>query len=322
MRRILILVSLCGILILSSSWGFFAHKCINRSAIFTLPEGMIGFYKRNISYLTDHAVDPDKRRFMDTSEAPRHYLDVEAYEENIDSIPRKWTDAVHKYGLPRLNSNGILPWQIQRSYYRLVDAFKARDSSRILICSAFLGHYVADAHVPLHTSQNHNGQLSNQVGIHAFWESRIPELFAGKYNLFVGPAQYINNPLNEAWKTVTHTHHLADTVLLTEAALNKSFPSDRKYSYSRRNNQVMKQYSLAYASAWHNNMHHMVEQQMRQAILMVSSCWYSAWVDAGQPDLENMPQKKSSAAAQRAAAEEYKKLTRKFNEGEIRGREN
>lgn len=322
MKRILILVACCCILLLSSSWGFFAHQCINRNAVFTLPEGMNGFYKRNVRYLTEHAVDPDKRRYMDTAEAPRHYLDVEAYEKNIDSIPRNWDDAVRRYSLPRLNANGILPWQIQRSYYRLVNAFKARDSARILISSAFLGHYIADAHVPLHTSQNHNGQLSNQVGIHAFWESRIPELFARKYNFFVGPAAYVSNPLKEAWRIVTRTHHLADTVLSTEAALNQSFAQDRKYSYSRRNSVVMKQYSVEYTKAWHDRMHHMVEHQMQQAILSVSSYWYTAWVDAGQPCLENMPQKKSSAAAQRAAAEEYKRLTRKFNEGEMTEREN
>nr|MDQ3047944.1 S1/P1 Nuclease [Bacteroidota bacterium] len=32
------------------SWGFFAHKKINRMAVFTLPSGMIGFYKQHIEY--------------------------------------------------------------------------------------------------------------------------------------------------------------------------------------------------------------------------------------------------------------------------------
>ncbi|WP_245869828.1 zinc dependent phospholipase C family protein [Pedobacter ginsengisoli] len=116
---------------------------------------------------------------------------------HIDSIPRKWDDAVQKYGRDRLAKNSILPWQIQRSYYKLVNAFKAKDSLKILIYSAYLGHYIADAHVPLHTTQNHNGQLTNQVGIHAFWESRLPELFLQDYNYLVGQARYIENPLTE-----------------------------------------------------------------------------------------------------------------------------
>lgn len=135
---------------------------------------MSRFYKSNIQYLTDHAIDPDKRRYADTAEAARHYLDVELYETETDSIPRKWNDAIQRYGSQKLAKNGILPWQIQRTYYQLVKAFKQHDSIKILIHSAYLGHYIADAHVPLHTTENHNGQLSNQVGIHASGKAVCP----------------------------------------------------------------------------------------------------------------------------------------------------
>lgn len=284
---------LTAIALLSSSWGFFAHTRINQLSVFILPSGMSRFYKNNTLYISKHATDPDKRRYADTAEAPRHYLDVEVYEEDIDSIPRKWDDAVKKYGAVRLQKNGILPWQIQRTYYQLVNAFKERDSLRILIRSAYLGHYLADANVPLHTSENHNGQLSNQVGIHGFWESRLPELFSEKYDFVVGRAKYIEDPLKEAWKIITHTHSLVDSTLKLEAALNRSFPSYRKYSYSKRNGQLTKQYSFDYSNEYHTRMNHMVEKQMRAAILAVGSYWYSAWVDAGQPILENMPAPKS-----------------------------
>lgn len=290
MKRTFLIAGLLALFILCSSWGFYAHIRINRLAVFTLPAGLNRFYKANISYLSEHAVDPDKRRYADTAEAARHYLDVELYEAHIDSIPRKWEEAVKRYGLVRLNQNGILPWQIQKSYYKLVDALKERDSLKILIYSAYLGHYLADAHVPLHTTQNHNGQLSNQLGIHAFWESRLPELFAKKYNYVVGQAMYIENPLKEAWKIITHTHKMVDTVLTFEARLNARFPAHRKYSFSERNNQVGRQYSLAYSKAFHDGMNHMVERQMRAAIHSIGSYWYSAWVDAGQPLLESLDQ--------------------------------
>jgi len=291
---------------------------INHLAVFTLPTGMIRFYKSNIKYVSDHAVDPDKRRYADTAEAPRHYLDVEVYEQSIDSIPRKWDDAVLKYGLPKLNSSGILPWQIQRTYNKLVNAFRARDSVRILIHSAYLGHYIGDAHVPLHTTQNHNGQLTDQVGIHGFWESRLPELYSEQYSFLVGRAVYIDDPLKEAWQIIKHTHSLTDTVLQSEATLSLSFPSDRKYSYSRRNNMVMKQYSAEYAAAWHKQMNGMVEQQMKAAILSTGCFWYSAWIDAGQPSLENLPKTKSASADKKAEADQDKK----YNNGIILGREN
>jgi len=288
MKRLTISIALIIPLFLCTSWGFFAHQRINNLAIFTLPTGMIGFYKKNLKYITEHAVDPDKRRYADTLEAPRHYLDVENYEQNIDSIPEKYNDALAKYGLKHLNANGIVPWQIQRTYYSLVKAFKTRDSAKILKYSADLGHYIGDAHVPLHTTNNHNGQLTNQVGIHAFWESRLPELFSTNYNFIVGKANYIENPLKEAWKIIKHTHNLVDTVLIFESQLSTSFPSDKKYSFSERNNTVLKQYSTAYSKAYHDKMEDMVEKQMRSAILEIGSFWFSAWVDAGQPELTNL----------------------------------
>lgn len=288
MKRLMILSALIIPLLLCTSWGFFAHQRINNLAVFTLPAEMVGFFKRNIKYITQHAVDPDKRRYIDSLEAPRHYLDVENYEKEIDSIPAKLNDAKTKYGEAHLQKNGTLPWQIQRTYYNLVAAFKTRDSIKILKHAADLGHYIGDAHVPLHTTNNHNGQLTNQVGIHAFWESRLPELFSTNYSFLVGRALYIENPLKEAWKIIKHTHSLVDTVLAFEAQLSASFPSDQKYSFSERNNTVLKQYSFAYSKKYHEIMEKMVEKQMRSAILEIGSYWYSAWVDAGQPELRNL----------------------------------
>lgn len=318
MKQHFIFVFLLMLPLQAGSWGFFAHMRINQLAIFTLPPGMSRFYKSNGKYVTDHATDPDKRRYADTAEAPRHYLDVEVYEKNIDSIPRKWNDAVKKYGLTKLNKNGILPWQIQRTYYKLVNAFKQRDSIRILIHSAYLGHYLADAHVPLHTTENHNGQLTNQIGIHGFWESRLPELFSERYNFLVGRASYINDPLNEAWKIVSHTHSLVDSVLKLEENLNNSFPKYRKYSYSKRKNVLLKQYSFEYSRDYHDQMNHMVELQMRASILSIGSFWFSAWVDGGQPTLQNM----IKAPADPIAEEADKLLREKFRNGKITGREN
>ena len=317
MKRLTILTALIIPIFLCTSWGFFAHQRINNFAVFTLPGGMIGFYKKNIKYITEHAVDPDKRRYADTLEAPRHYLDVENYEKNIDSIPEKWNDALAKYGQKKLNADGIVPWQIQRTYYGLIKAFKTRDSVKILKYSADLGHYIGDAHVPLHTTANHNGQLTNQVGIHAFWESRLPELFSTDYNFVVGKANYIENPLKEAWKILKHTHSLVDTVLTFEAELNASFPSAQKYSFSERNNTVLKQYSKAYSKSYQDKMHNMVEKQMRSAILEIGSFWYSAWIDAGQPVLKNLVKTELLPDEKKEDTETEKK----YQQGSLIGRE-
>lgn len=317
MKRVFIYLSLFFVVLSLSSWGFYAHIRINRLAVFTLPEGPLRFFKANINYLSAHAVDADKRRYADTAEAPRHYLDVELYEEHVDSIPRKYEDALKKYGYKKLQENGILPWQIQRSYFMLVQAFKQKDSARILTQATTLGHYLADAHVPLHTTSNHNGQLTNQHGLHAFWESRLPELYAAEYNLLVGSAKYMENPLNEAWKIVTHTHSLVDSVLTLEAKLHRTFPTSRKYSYTKRNQVLVKQYAEAYARAYHLAMNKMVEKQMRSSIRAIGAFWYSAWIDAGQPELSHFKNTREAKKEwQQRKAEELK-----FKQGKIIGRE-
>ena len=312
----LILRSLIVIAILLSccSWGFFAHKRINRVAVFTLPKAMAGFYKVNIDFITEHAVDPDKRRYVDSLEGPRHFFDVDHYGRRpFMKIPVRWKLAVKKYSEDTLKKYGTVPWEIQYQYYRLVDDFKEHDTTDILKTSANLGHYIADAHVPLHLTQNYNGQLTHQDGIHALWESRVPELFSDRYNYYVGRARYIENPLNEAFKICRSSYNCVDSVLRFDRMIAKSFPGDTKYEMVKHGNRNGQDYSEAYTKAYHTALKGMVQRRMRSAILEIGSFWYSAWVDAGQPDLNKL-------VAKPLSPEEKKKIQREaalYNMGKI-----
>lgn len=193
-RCVLTLMLLCAF-VDGWSWGFYGHRLINYRAVFLLPPEMIAFYKPNIEYLSTHAVDPDKRRYAVTEEGPRHYIDIDRYGKN--EIPRSWSRAIEKFSEDTLKAHGIVPWWIQVMLKRLTKAFKEKNVPAILKLSAETGHYIGDAHVPLHTSSNHNGQFTNQHGIHGFWESRIPEIFAETgWDLFTDRAVYIRNPLD------------------------------------------------------------------------------------------------------------------------------
>lgn len=264
-------------------------------AVFTLPTDVANFYKERVDYLTEHAVDADKRCYIDTAESPRHFIDADEYgPQPFDTIPIHWAAAVEKFSERRLLLSGILPWQINRSYHALVKAFSEKDVRRILRHSSDIGHYLADAHVPLHTTSNYNGQKTNQVGIHAFWESRLPELFADGYDFLVGRARYIDSPVDEAWRIIKESHALVDSVLEVEAALNNIFSADRKFGYIERNQILIRTYSDAYANAYHDALKGMVERRMRGSIRAIGNFWYSAWVDAGQPDIQRLPKSQSA----------------------------
>ena len=289
LKIIVFFLFLSSILLASIPWGFYAHKRVNRYAVFTLPEELVGFYKKHIDHLTEHAVDADKRRYAIKEEAPRHYIDIDHYGENpFQEIPKKWSDAVEKFSEDTLLAYGIVPWYIQTFYNRLVKAFEQKDINYILKNSADLGHYVSDAHVPLHTTKNYNGQLTNQKGIHAFWESRLPELFADDYDYLVGTAEYQYSVLDVAWQAVESSFNALDSVLGFEKQLAQEFEQDKQYAYVQRGAKTIKVKSADFSAAFHIKLDGMVEKRLRLSISTIGNLWYSAWVDAGQPILEGM----------------------------------
>ena len=279
---------------------------------------MLILYKQQIDFISDHAIDPDKRRYAVPAEAARHYIDIDHYGSYpYLALPNKWTDAVAKYGEDSINTYGIVPWYVQTMLYRLTDAFKEKNFSRIMKISAEIGHYIADAHVPLHTNSNHNGQLTHQKGIHGFWESRVPELLAEKeFDFFIGKAFYISNPGAFIWARVLDSARAADTVLLFERQLTKEFPPDKKYAFENRNNIITRQYSTAYTIAYNKKLNGMIERRMRQSIITVASFWYTAWVNAGQPELSGLAHQHFSDEDLR----EFEKLNEDWKSGNSKGR--
>lgn len=284
----MLMIVLPGFTLPARSWGFYAHKMINRYAVFLLPPEMMALYKPNIDFIAEHAVDPDKRRYTVKAEAPRHYIDMDHYHP-WGSIPASWSRAVDRYSADSLARHGIVPWWIQTMMARLTKAFEEKNTFAIIKLSAELGHYISDAHVPLHASSNHNGQYTNQHGIHGFWESRIPELFAeAEFDFVTGRCHYIKSVSGTAWKWVRQSAAAADTVLLFERMLGDRFRSDAKFSFELRNGMVIRQYSTGYSKSYHQMLNGMVERRMRESILATASLWFTAWVNAGQPNLAGL----------------------------------
>lgn len=379
------------------SWGFYAHKEINRLAVFTLPAEMMPVYKRNIEHLTSQAIAPDMRRFASSKEGIRHYIDADHWGETpFEDVPRQWSEAILKFAdyyaitqtdsvlirsanherLPhhlefinpetvetdsindvfrrnygwqlyekswtlakdsvesfvridqaydsilivdRFSSFGIAPYNLMDIHNRLTHAFEEHNLKRILRYSADMGHYIADMHVPLHTTENYNGQLTNQVGIHAFWESRLPELFASdSYDYFVGQAQFIKDMESYVWEVIEETHKHVEDVLQIEKHLTETFPSDLQFCFEERNDRTKRLQCKEFSKAFHEAMDGMVEAQMRKAIRAVGDLWMTAWVLAGQPDMNKIASEYEMTAEE---LEELERLRKQIESGKIKGRE-
>ncbi len=391
-------------------WGFWGHRRINRLAVFTLPPELIVFYKKHLEFVTEHAVDPDKRRYATKHEAPRHYIDIDHWGTYpFPEVPRDWVDALVKYtsvhvvtqagdtltmqwdtlstggrrgassalvgfqkgggaqqwaqlanyrsffieeilpqyyeetwqvdcdrlravfdpgrqyrwdcvsayAVDHFSEYGILPYHLLQMQGRLTEAFRQGDVQRLLRLSTEMGHYIGDAHVPLHTTENYNGQLTDQVGIHAFWESRLPELFAdAEYDFFVGKAEYIEDPKTYFWKVVLDSHRLLDSVLLIEKDLSRTFPQDKQYCYEERLGRTIRTQCTEYAAAYHRRLDGMVEKRMRDAVRSIGSSWYTAWVDAGQPNMRRFGELEISVDVRK----EMEELDALFQGGDAKGR--
>lgn len=277
-----------------SSWGTFAHEHINKASVFALPEPMQLFFYNHIDYITQESTVPDLRKYtmLDKTETPRHYIDLEKFGR-VDSIPRNFAEANLKYKPEFLNEFGILPWYIEEMMDKLTKAFKGKRKTEILFLASDLAHYLGDAHMPLHTTINHDGQQTDQRGIHALWESRLPEMFGSEYNYHTTEAVYIDNIQKSTWELIMRSYKLADTVLLTEKQLRKQVAKDKVFKTDSKGNIIKNKFNQnfftdEYATQFHEALNGMVENQIRAAIVCVSSYWYTAWVNAGKPTLDDL----------------------------------
>lgn len=321
-KKIFFTLILAGFILLSYnssySWGVWGHQHINRAAVFALPMPMRAFFFDHIDFITIEASIPDVRKYgiQDKNEAPRHFIDLEAYGDHpFEALPETWDSAKAKYSLKELDKNGTLPWYIPEMLDKLTKAFRDHDKVSILFYAADLAHYVGDAYVPLHTSLNYNGQLTGQKGVHALWESLIPELFGMNYNLHTKNAVYIQDPASYTWCIIHESHALVPTVLSTEKKLLDTWSRDSIYE-TNNNGQVIenkyheKRFTNAFARAYSEAMHGMEEHQMQLAIQSVADFWYTAWINAGKPDLSKLNDNYTNKINRKALNYQYRLWTK------------
>lgn len=268
-----------------TTWGFFGHRKINLLAIYTLPPALHLFYRRHQRELQELAVLPDSRRYILDEEAARHYIDLDKYDINQISFS-SWEQVLHTTPEDSLKKHGIVPWHIPIVYQRLVNAFIKKDTLLIIRLSAELGHYVADAHVPLHTTSNYDGQKTEQVGLHSFWESRIPEILDKRLDLFSGPATYHDNVQLASWSWVLASHKELNKLFQMAAQVSSEIKESEKYSFEQKGQVLIKTPSLKYSLAYHKALNHQIESRFSSAVQHVGDLWYSAWLVAGQPSFE------------------------------------
>ncbi len=239
------------------------------------------------------AVDADKRKHGVKEEAARHYIDIDHYSVGIS--PCGWHEACIRYSEDTLRSRGILPWHIERVYNQLVVEMSncgVSDSSeaslyRVLRLLADLGHYIGDAHVPLHTTSNYNGQFTDQIGIHALWETHVYETTRPYWTAQRIEAVYIPDIRDWVWSRIMSSNANVKEVLHMEKAVRERVGAPDVWGYRTRGRTLSLIPTPGFCEEYNDSLGGMVEKRFYLAAEGIASVWYSAWVDAGAPDLEN-----------------------------------
>ncbi|RYY38725.1 MAG: hypothetical protein EOO08_12975 [Chitinophagaceae bacterium] len=301
-RVLLLAIVIVGL----SSWGFLVHRTSTQLAVYQLPETMQHFFYDGMDYLVRYSVRPDQRRNGDPSEGPKHFIDIERFGANAaTAMPLDWNSAVARYGEDSLKRNGIVPYWVINQKEKLTEAFRSGNRDSILFYATDLAHYIGDANVPLHTTENHDGQLTGQKGMHSLWESAIPEIELASYSLYEAhEATYLKNPEEAIWKAVREANALLPQMFAMEKEVSKDFTDSTKYRYQMRNGRESRSYSSAFARAYAQKLAPGINQQLLKSGHLIADFWYTAWVDAGKPNLDGLLKAPATAQGRSAWAQE------------------
>jgi len=262
-------------------WGFDAHRIITESAARALPEPLGLFYVSRLRSASNASIEPDsllKRRDGD-AEDRNHYLDLdELSRPPFEDIPETLEAAKARFGKKRIEESGVLPWRAADVHDQLVAAFSRQEWKEVVRLSGWLSHYVGDAFQPLHTTRNHDGQLTGNQGIHAAFETdlivRAKERYRQRATLPVSFApRMIDAPGPFLLGEMRSAHaRVADVLKADSAAMLR-----------------VKKQRDDYFEALEEEAGELAGSRMREAAAAVASLWHSAWVKAGSPALPPVP---------------------------------
>jgi len=225
--------------------------------------------------LVDNSILADLRKADDPAEAPKHYLNLDAYGDypfpdftvKRDILEKRW-------GRETVSKNGTLLWTIESTYHQLVDAFRQRDEQRIVQLAADLSHYVADLHQPFHAALNYNGQLTNQHGIHFRFEGDLFLHFQHRVSFRPRALERFDTVKGQSLAWIKESFLLVESILEADAAIVSELRINRR-NY-RKGNRTLPYPDEYYRRLWEKTGDLLV-RRLNQAAWAVASLWHMAW---------------------------------------------
>jgi hypothetical protein len=265
----------------AGAWGFPGHRLVNAQATHTLPAPLRALFEGNEAWISEHAIDPDLWVLSGREgELPNHFMNLDAFGAYpFADIALLEADHLARFG-EKAAEHGRVPWRVADVYRDLVAAFAAKDEARVLERAAVLGHYVGDAHVPLHAVVNYDGQLTGQLGVHARWESELVARFERQIEERVEPgaAARVDDPAAFIFDVLRDSFVRSPDTLVAD----RESAGPRDYADTPEDDR----HDDGYYSRLYEREADTVVARLDAAATALGSLWLSAWEDAGRPALD------------------------------------
>jgi hypothetical protein len=272
-KSILITIIFLSGMILFSGWGSVGHRKINQHAPASFPHSMLFLKASWTILLAQHGSDADDRKGWDPNEEPKHYIDIDDYPEFLQNgkIPQTFDSVVALHGMSFVIDKGILPWATLIAFDSLKSCFQRMDWNKAGLFASDLGHYVGDGHQPLHITRNYDGQFSGQNKIHSRYESHM----IGDYqNEIIYPDDSAYHQIQDV------SGYIFGYLYLNYKVLDSLLMADST-AYAVAGHVYSTQY---YSLLWNSSKSFTIDL-FKRASYSLASLIYTAWVQAGSPEL-------------------------------------
>jgi hypothetical protein len=261
------------------AWGFVGHRYIMGRAIDLLPPELKPFFTHYRDEIVARAVDPDLWRNAGWEDDPHHFINFGAREFGefpFNDLPRDYGAALEKFGRSTLNRLGMLPWRLSEEFGNLRRAFEGfkRESAYgpgdVVLFAPVTSHYIQDAHQPLHASNNYDGQLTGNTGIHARFERDLIERFQARLTVTPAPPSGTRNARDAGFAALLSSYQLVDPILKadSEAIAGKDVYDDE------------------YFEKFFTKVRPILEKRLAESITATAGVIVGAWEAAGKPTLK------------------------------------
>jgi hypothetical protein len=281
-NRHLVGAAMAGLLLFAPAnafaWGFAGHRLIMARAIELLPPELQPFFRRFKDEIVIRVVDPDLWRNVGWEDDPNHFVDFGMPALGPDpfaGLPHDYSKALAKFGMAEMKRIGMLPWRDEEMAGHLRRGFEGfnRESpyttGDVILFSAVASHYMQDAHQPFHASNNYDGQLTGNSGIHARFERDLIERFADRLTLSPRPPKPIADVREAAFAALLDSSRLVDGILAADrdAVAGKDLYDDD------------------YFEKFFTRVKPVLEKRLSDAITATAGLIAGAWEAAGKPVL-------------------------------------